>query len=64
MPSAGYHAFGYLDINNMTKVINWHTTWGVPVPGVIAEHFKQERDAYNNLSPELQKALGDPEGVI
>lgn len=42
--SDGYHAFGYLDIYNMKKVIDWHKEWNVEVlPKVADEFFLQEQ---------------------
>jgi hypothetical protein len=36
---AGYDAFGYLDINNQRKVIDYLKTWNMDVPQLIMENF-------------------------
>ncbi len=51
MLRAGLDAFGYLDINNMRRVVSWHTTWNVELP----EKIKKEMELQNKAERELRE---------
>ena len=49
MMNLGLDAFGYLDINNMRKVNEWCSVWGVEMPEKCAEELKRQGDAEKEL---------------
>ncbi len=42
---AGYNAFGYLDIHNMRKVVEWHKAWKLELPEVIEKEIELQEKA-------------------
>lgn len=44
-----WNAFAYLDIHNMRKVMEWLVAWKFEPPVEVAERFKAECEAWEEL---------------
>lgn len=49
MLQSRYHAFGYLDYHNMTKVIEYLKAWHIEIPEIIESEYKLQTEANNNF---------------
>lgn len=47
--SAGYDAFGHLDIHHKKRVIAWLERWAITIPERVRESLAREQEAYDEL---------------